>query len=426
MKRSQPLIAFISIGFLSCFTLLNSCKKCTDDPYIDSFAFNDLTPVAIGEINNSKGTIEVTVPETADVSALTPTITLANPECHSVLPASNSSQDFSVPVLYKVSNEAGDSREYTVTVSQTEGSMEISWQSGTPMPLPLAFMPVAELDNKIYLMGGAVDDVSLSGQIYIYDPLTDTWDDSKATIPVSRFAHSASVLDGKIYVIGGAPAAEADALNDIQVYDPETDSWTESIIMPTPRAAHGSCVLDGKLYLVGGELKEPTGDSTIDDVSVYDPATGKWTTLAPLPTRRAYLSVNVINGKIYAAGGSSGYVDATDVLEVYDPSTDIWTSKSALPKQRLGMGSCVINGRIFYLGGASLAITIGTPSVQVYSPEEDNWVNGTSLEQFRLAPGICSWQGKIIVIGGSDSSFPWPSNTPSVEIGQPVWTQASK
>jgi len=404
--------------------LVCSCK-CEDAPRISSFVFEELTPSATGSIDHSDGTIHINVPEGTDLSSLSPIVSVESPGCHSLQPKSNTSQDFRTPVYYTVTNEVGEDKTYSVAVSQENTNpetMKISWQEASPLPETLGWMPAVEVNNKIYVLGGGLDETRLTGRIYIYDPVDVTWEASESILPIPRFAHAASVLNSKIYVSGGAPAAESAALKDIQVYNPVTGSWEASIQMPVERAAHGSCVLEGKLYLVGGELEEPTGNSVIGDVSVYDPSSQTWTTKAPLNIPRAYLSVEALNGKIYAAGGTTGSpYEGENVLEEYDPQTNTWTLKSAMPFKRWGMGSCAINGHLIFTAGCPIPMNPGSPSVQVFSPADNTWLSGTNLLNLRIAPAVCNWQDQIYVFGGAISPAPWPDNTNSVEIGSPAW-----
>jgi hypothetical protein len=68
--------------------------------------------------------------------------------------------------------------------------------------------------------------------------------------------------------------------------------------MPTARWAFSTSVLDGKIYAIGG-----VGGST--KVEVYDPASDTWTSKAPLQSGRSFVSAAVFGGKIYAFGGNT-------------------------------------------------------------------------------------------------------------------------
>jgi len=52
-------------------------------------------------------------------------------------------------------------------------------------------------------------------------------------------------------------------------------------------------------------------------VEVYDPATGRWRTVAGLPTARWSAGAGAINGKVYAVGGGGNASQA--VNQAYTP-----------------------------------------------------------------------------------------------------------
>ena len=94
-----------------------SCEKESKDKQITDFSF--ATPQAVGVINESAKTIVVSVPESTDVTALVPTITVS--EKATVSPSSGVKQDFTNPITYTVTAEDGSITEYTVTVTEGEG-----------------------------------------------------------------------------------------------------------------------------------------------------------------------------------------------------------------------------------------------------------------------------------------------------------------
>ena len=76
--------------------------------------------------------------------------------------------------------------------------------------------------------------------------------------------------------------------------------WTTRVDMPTERWEHYTCVVDGKIYVIGGAGPVYQALGTVE---VYDPATDIWTAKSEMPTARQGLSTSVVNGKIYAIGG---------------------------------------------------------------------------------------------------------------------------
>jgi len=132
-----------------------------------------------------------------------------------------------------------------------------TWEAKASMPIENNNIAASEVDGKIYVIGGQKAGGSEVGlqSVLIYDPDTDSWS-QKSSMHVRRWAPSSSVMDGKIYVIGGEKGIEDGwpGLNSVEMYDPATDSWTPMAPMPTPRRGHSSSVLDQKIYVMGGTV----------------------------------------------------------------------------------------------------------------------------------------------------------------------------
>jgi N-acetylneuraminic acid mutarotase len=143
--------------------------------------------------------------------------------------------------------------------------------------------------------------------------------------------------------------------------------WTGRAGMPTPRAAMSCSVVDGKIYAIGGRTNPRSGQSRVSTVEEYDPATNQWTRKTSMPTARYKLSTSIVEGKIYAIGGNPGG-PATGVVEEYDPATDTWTRKTAMPEGQAGHSACVVNGKIYVIWGGTM---------QIYDPITDLWTRGT-------------------------------------------------
>ncbi len=111
-----------------------------------------------------------------------------------------------------------------------------------------------------------------------------------------------AAVNGKIYVIGGqttesSEPAKAGFVNTVYEYDPASGKWTARAPMPTMRGGGVAAVVDGRIYVAGG--RPPGGH----DFAVYDLTADKWTTLANLPTQRNHLAAGAHDGKVYVFGG---------------------------------------------------------------------------------------------------------------------------
>ena len=94
---------------------------------------------------------------------------------------------------------------------------------------------------------------------------------------VARKAVASTVLNGKVYAIGGQDKAS------VEVYDPSTESWSAGVALPS-EVNHGTAItVSGRIYLVGGRN---ASDQNIKQVLSFDPSVNQWSSKANMPTAR--------------------------------------------------------------------------------------------------------------------------------------------
>ena len=220
---------------------------------------------------------------------------------------------------------------HTSTDSEVDST---GWKSLMDMPTGRFAHSATVFDGKIYVFGGLENGYGpFSNSVEVYDPASDTWT-KLANMPTPRCHLSTSLLDGKIYAIGGwSNPTDRDGLKTVEVYDPISDSWVKGTDMPLPRLEFHSCVFDDKIYVFGGLDATEKG---LNRVEVYDPESDTWNTLADMPTGRCAHSCILKDSLIYVLGGTPGvgpYFDtALNVVEIYNPRTDTWEEGVEMPK----------------------------------------------------------------------------------------------
>jgi N-acetylneuraminic acid mutarotase len=226
----------------------------------------------------------------------------------------------------------------------------------------------------------------------------NTWA-SKTPMNVARAYLGVSVVNGKIYAIGGDEGSEignclygtsmsSNVVNITEEYDTTLDEWVSKSQMPTARARFGTAVYRDMVYCIGGysgavvfigpeSYNWKTEYYDMGANEVYDPATDTWKTETPMPTPRHAAATNIVNGKIYVIGGYSITTHSTlNVNEVYDPETDIWETKTSPPLEVGGSASAVVDNKIYVLGEST--DSYGKHFIQVYDPANDSWSIGAS------------------------------------------------
>jgi len=180
-----------------------------------------------------------------------------------------------------------------------------TWSQPTSLPVSLCDRAAANLNGKLYLVGGVYPWTG-STRVDVYNPGTNAWTTAAAFPHVIEDA-TATAIAGKLYVAGGFSRAAYDGHNfatgissELWRYDPATNSWAQLAMMPAAVTYHRAAALDGKLHILGGQ--DVTGGVTALH-QVYDPALNSWTTAAPLGSPLARALVGADSQSIYASAG---------------------------------------------------------------------------------------------------------------------------
>lgn len=270
------------------------------------------------------------------------------------------------------------------------------WVKLAPLPEPAQEIGGIAANGKVYVLGGlpVSNNAKPKGLVWEYDIATDKWT-KKKQMPLPAHHLAVTEYNGKIYVFGGGAQLEPGGPNWVPTnnaweYDPANDSWKALAPMPTARGAAVAAVVNGKIYVIGGASVHPgqkivglsatVPHRALSTNEMYDPATNKWETRSPMPTSRNHAAIGVVNGKIYVLGGRLGavFVNAspTDVVEEYDPAIDSWSfAKAKMPMPRSGTAYGSYGGKIYVAGGEYLDNQIvGTyRSLEAFDPAANEW-----------------------------------------------------
>jgi len=284
----------------------------------------------------------------------------------------------------------------TVVLSGGSVTAELIWKQKAYMPTTRYAHSTSVVGGKIYAIGGWNPNWSTLVRVDEYDPTTDTWT-KKADMPTARGCTSTCVVNGKIYVIDGEKGNQP--ISIVEVYDPATDTWAEQNELPTKRWWLSTSVVDGIIYVIGGNAGPGGGWNHLGTVEAYDPSTDTWTRKADMPTKRSFSSTCVVDGKIYVIGGGA---PGKSAVEAYDPETDTWTRKAPMPTARYSLGTSVVGGKIYAIGGWWFSASVPLYSaVEVYDPETDTWTKVVDIPVPTAGLSTSVVDGNIYVIGGA-------------------------
>jgi N-acetylneuraminic acid mutarotase len=154
-------------------------------------------------------------------------------------------------------------------------------------------------------------------------------------LPRARSAHTATVIDDRIFIFGGVDAKTGDDLDELWEFVPATSVWKKLANGTRARSAHASTSVDERYLLVCGGS---TGNELCDcgAVDVYDIVTGVWQTVKhddedsnrPSP-RAAHACVSTGNRWFIIGGGDNeNAIDdayALDLRACVDEQKCRWT-----------------------------------------------------------------------------------------------------
>ena len=183
-------------------------------------------------------------------------------------------------------------------------------------------------------------------------------------------------------------------------YDPSTGTWKTVAPLPAPLDHVQSVELDGLVYYVGGLLGWPSPASGF--VYVYNPTTNRFTTAAPMlhGRKRGAGAVAVHDGKIYVAGGLHAGV-AVPWFDVYDSATNSWAALPDMPEARDHFHGAVVGDRFYAIGGRRTSIDATVTANDAFDFTTGAWVRGLApLPTARGGFAVAVLGTEVLVIGG--------------------------
>jgi len=154
------------------------------------------------------------------------------------------------------------------------------------------------------------------------------------SLALPRSGHSAAAMGEEIFVFGGTIAGQKDPIDlveTINLADP-IPQWTLLTSgglpsrMPMPRTRHTAALLGGRIYLMGGHgLVDPLTKviSATNQVDVFDPIARTWSTEpeSSYPGAAVDSAVAVFSEKSFPRNVSRQAGTASEVRATYDPTT---------------------------------------------------------------------------------------------------------
>ena len=226
------------------------------------------------------------------------------------------------------------------------------WGPGPALPIALNHAMMVAYRNTLWVIGGFVPQGSnptagASAQVLVLDTVNDRWIAGPA-LHHPRAAGAAAVVGGKIVVVGGRTGDPGKLVPATEVFD--GTSWHDAAAIPDP-GDHLAAASDGTyLYAVGGDNLTPSND--LAAVRRFNPATGQWTPLPPMPAAASGLGAAIIGRQLITLGGEN-LLSVFRTVWAYNLDTMKWSRLPGLPAARHGMGVAVIGNTLYAIDGAA-------------------------------------------------------------------------
>jgi len=227
---------------------------------------------------------------------------------------------------------------------------------------------------------------------------------SIARAPRRLSGHRAAAIGNLVYVVWPDQFFER--------FDPAASSgageWAGLGQVPHAHTGFGLAVQHGKLYVIGGE-----GQSDID---VYDPASGLWSSKAPIPAGTSVRCAVTLRDTIFTFA-STDQLDpnrawneypTSRAAAAYYPETGSWGARSNRPGSGTVMGPVVpFQGKLYLFGGYSVGLrdynfiyATFWDSVYVYDPDADRWSGIDIMPDDPVGFQAFAYGGKMYCAGG--------------------------
>ena len=227
------------------------------------------------------------------------------------------------------------------------------WKSLSDMPEKLTHAQGVVDGSTIWFVGGYVGDHPGPGtnHVWKYNTVNDSWSRGP-DLPVKRGAGGAALLGRELHFFGGMDESRTVESGDHYVLnlDNQGAGWVKKASLLNPRNHTAGAALNGLVYCIGGQHDQEEsagsaaghrslqpGDGPVDDASRTSRSVARTSS-----HRRSSTTTQII-----IIGGENGSgVDLRDVT-AYDPATNKFTTLTRLPSARSTMVAGVLpDGRI--------------------------------------------------------------------------------
>ena len=230
--------------------------------------------------------------------------------------------DNGTPYIYCVGGSAAGNTTATDRVFRYDPVTDAITTVAAPWPgdadgitLPGGF---TVFQNKLYILGGFQINTAMTDQIWEFTPGTNIWMQKNAVLPVQRGYVPATTIGTLIFTAGGSlwDGTTLQDTTDSFVYNPVGDSISPIASIPRATGETRALNFNNKMWVMGGGRTAPNPSN---EVNIYDPMAGTWSTGLPFTTARRNFPIDT-NGTFHiglAGGYASDGVTPLASMEIF-------------------------------------------------------------------------------------------------------------
>ncbi|KAI3743298.1 hypothetical protein L1987_61004 [Smallanthus sonchifolius] len=200
----------------------------------------------------------------------------------------------------------------------------------------------------------------------------------------------------------------------LSVFDPITGIWGK--IDPVPKYPDGLPLFcqvassEGKLIVMGGW--DPTSWEPLRDVFVYEFTTRKWTQRVDMPSTQSFFAARAFDGYVYIAGGHDESKNALRSAWVYDIAADEWTELTQMSEERDECEGVIVGSEFWVVSGYD------TDSQGRFKNSAEVLDIKTGLwRHVEEAWGVSRCPRSWLAVGQNGNLTSWDAYAPAVEVG---------
>ncbi len=290
------------------------------------------------------------------------------------------------------------------------------WTTGTSLPVGLRGSQAIVTKNRVYLLGGSVNDTAVAN-VYTApinaDGTLGVWT-TGTTLPGPLASSQAIVTKNRVYLLGGNPVDGGMAtvytapINE----DGTLGVWATGTSLPGILSRSQAIVTKNRVYLLGGATNTYVSTATVYTAPINSDGTlGTWTTGTSLP-EELYLSQAIVTkNRVYLIGGWGNYVSTATVYTApinSDGTLGSWTTGTSLPGGISNSQAIVTKNRVYLLGGFDGSVPVTTVYTAPINADGTlgSWTAGTSLPGVLQGSRVIVTKNRVYLLGGYDDSAP--------------------